>query len=486
VIGVAPKASLYAVKVLGSNGRGWTSDVIAGIQWSRDNGMQVISMSLAGGYSESMETACSEADGAGIVVVAAAGNSGPGDNTVKYPAKYESVIAVSATDGTGAIASFSSRGPEVELAAPGVSIYSTYRGGGYATMHGTSMACPHVAGTAALVIASESLSNDEVRLRLQQTADDLGRNTGYGHGLIDADEAAPPAGNQPPIADAGADQTVSDADGNSVEAVTLDGSGSSDLDGSIDTYEWKEGTTLLSTAESFTDNFSVGTHTVTLTVTDDGGASSSDDVIVTVNANQAPVADAGAGQTVSDVDGNGTEAVTLDGSGSSDPDPDGSIASYEWKEGETSLSTAVSFTRDFSVGTHTVTLTVTDDGGASSSDDVIVTVTEAPANTMHVASIEMSTTKYKAKGRFTYATATVTIVDADGNPVENAKVSGTWSGLTDDSDSGLTDVTGQVALKSDSVKNAHGTFTFTVTGVECDGWTYEPDANQETIASIKV
>jgi hypothetical protein len=135
---------------------------------------------------------------------------------------------------------------------------------------------------------------------------------------------------------------------------------------------------------------------------------------------------------------------------------------------------------------HTVTLAVTDDGGASSSDDVIVTVTEAPANTMHVASIDMSTTKYKDKGWFTYATATVKIVDANGKPVENANVSGTWSGLTDDSDSGLTDINGQVALDSDSVKNAHGTFTFTVTGVAKNDWTYDSSANEETSDSITV
>ena len=187
VIGVAPEASLYAVKVLGSNGRGWTSDVIAGIQWSSENGMQVISMSL-GSSSDStpLEGACNAAAAAGIVVVAAAGNSGPGDNTVNYPAKYGSVIAVSATDGTDAIASFSSRGAEVELAAPGVSIYSTYRGGGYATMSGTSMACPHVAGTAALAIG-------DVRQRLRDTAEDLGPtgfDTKYGYGLVDAEAAA--------------------------------------------------------------------------------------------------------------------------------------------------------------------------------------------------------------------------------------------------------------------------------------------------------
>ena len=380
VIGVAPEAYLYAVKVFDDRGNGRYSDVIEGLEWCINNDVQVISMSFGSAYSAGdpgIEPWINAAYDAGILLVGAAGNEGSGVDTVIYPARYANVIAVAATNSNNNRASWSSAGPDVELAAPGVSIYSTYWDNTYATLSGTSMACPHVSGTAALVIASESLSNDEVRLRLQQTADDLGATSQYGHGLVDADEAAPSTGNQPPVADAGPYQTVSDADGNGVEAVTLDGSGSYDPDGSIDSYEWKEGADVLSNAKLFTDNFALGTHTVTLTVTDDGGASSSDDVIVTVNANQPPVADAGPYQTVSDADGNGVEAVTLDGSGSYDPD--GSIDSYEWKEGADVLSNAKLFTDNFALGTHTVTLTVTDDGGASSSDDVIVTVSEAPS-----------------------------------------------------------------------------------------------------------
>ena len=152
-----------------------------------------------------MKNACNNAYNAGIVVVAAAGNSGPEDGTVEYPAKYDSVIAVSATNNTDNIASFSSRGTEIELAAPGVGITSTLptykvilssRGYNYGTLSGTSMACPHVAGTAALVIASgiedednDRNINEEVRERLQTTAENLGENDEdnlYGFGLVDA------------------------------------------------------------------------------------------------------------------------------------------------------------------------------------------------------------------------------------------------------------------------------------------------------------
>jgi subtilisin family serine protease len=188
VVGVAPGADLYAVKVLNSVGSGYGSDVIAGIQWSVKNGMQVISMSLGGStYSRSLHRACDRAYNKGIVIVAAAGNDGV---TVSYPARYDSVIAVAATDSSDYRASFSNTGPAVELAAPGVSVSSTKLGGGYVAKSGTSMACPHVAGTAALVIFA---GEGDVRQCLQQTADDLGaagKDDQYGYGLVDAEEAA--------------------------------------------------------------------------------------------------------------------------------------------------------------------------------------------------------------------------------------------------------------------------------------------------------
>lgn len=194
VIGVAPGASLYAVKVLNRQGSGFTSDIIEGIQWSISAGVNVINMSFGTpSDSQALHDALISAYNSGIVLVAAAGNSGPGDNTVLYPGAYSEVIAVSATDSSDAIASWSSRGPQVELAAPGVNISSTYKGGGYKTLSGTSMASPHVAGVAVLVIASGVTDPAQVRARLQGTADDLG-STGpdqlYGYGLVDAQEAA--------------------------------------------------------------------------------------------------------------------------------------------------------------------------------------------------------------------------------------------------------------------------------------------------------
>ncbi len=480
VVGVAPDVNLYILKVFTDSGRGSYSDVIEALEWcylthgdsNSNNDIQIVSMSLGSEYADGdpdFEDLVDTLYDVGILLVGAAGNSGSANDNVIYPARYENVIAVAATDINNYKASFSSTGPAVEISAPGVLIRSTYKNDRYATMSGTSMATPHLAGTAALVMAANpGISNVEVRQILRDTADDRGepgRDTSYGFGLVDAYEAAVPIGtNQPPVADAGADQTINDADDNNIETVTLDGSASDDPDGSIVSYEWKIGDNVLGDTGILTYDFTVGVHTVTLTVQDDGEATSSDNVIVTVNANQIPVADAGADQTVNDADDNGMETVTLDGSASDDPD--GSIVSYEWKIGDNVLGDTGILTYDFTVGVHTVTLTVQDDGEATSSDDVIVTVNEATASpTLHIASIDMSTERIKLNGWYTYATATVYIVNASGYPIEGAAVSGDWSGLTSDTDSGPTDSHGKIALDSDLVKNAVGTFTFTVTEV---------------------
>ena len=197
VVGIGPKIYLYAIKVLNKNGSGFLSDIIEGLQWAISNGMQVVNMSLGTSSDvQSFHDAVIAVYNAGIVQVAAAGNS---SGSVSFPGAYPEVIAVSAIDQTNTIAPWSSRGPEVDLASPGVDILSTYKGKIYATLSGTSMAAPHVAGAAALVLKTPVGTYDtnangvwnplEVKSKLEATATELG-NTGkdslYGAGLLNA------------------------------------------------------------------------------------------------------------------------------------------------------------------------------------------------------------------------------------------------------------------------------------------------------------
>ncbi|MDD2283740.1 MAG: S8 family serine peptidase [Eubacteriales bacterium] len=192
VLGAAPSAQLYAVKVLNSAGSGTYSNIIAGIEWAINNDIDVINMSLGGSSgSTALEQACNSAYNAGILVVAAAGNEGTSAGTTEcigYPAKYSSVMAVGSITSSNVRSSFSSTGSTLEIMAPGSSIYSTTYNGSYGTMSGTSMACPHVAGVAALVWSAEpSLTNVQLRNALNLTANDMWNDSWrYGNGLVDA------------------------------------------------------------------------------------------------------------------------------------------------------------------------------------------------------------------------------------------------------------------------------------------------------------
>jgi len=180
--------------------------------------------------------------------------------------------------------------------------------------------------------------------------------------------------NTPPVADAGPNQTVMDSDDSGGESVDLDGTGSSDSDGTIESYVWKEDSTQIAAGAEPSVTLDVGVHTIMLTVTDDDDATDSDSVVITVEeyVNQAPNANAGADQTVTDTDGNGSQSATLDGSGSADPD--GSISSYVWEEDSTQIATGSEPSVTLDVGVHTIELTVTDDDSATDTDTTVVTV----------------------------------------------------------------------------------------------------------------
>lgn len=192
VAGVAPEAELYGVKVLDAYGSGTFADVIAGIDWAVHKRMDVANMSLGASVgTESLAAAVKAAAEAGVAIIAAAGNSG---GSVGYPAFYPEAIAISALDSNSRLAWFSSRGPQVAFAAPGVDVYSTYLGGGYETLSGTSMACPHVAGLAALAISAKGVHGPAAtRAALGAAATalpELSREE-QGAGLVDAVKLLP-------------------------------------------------------------------------------------------------------------------------------------------------------------------------------------------------------------------------------------------------------------------------------------------------------
>jgi serine protease AprX len=224
--GVAPEAKVMALKVLDSVGNGKETDVWEGIQYAVENGANIISMSLGWKHSwnpdrNSWRQVCQNAIAAGVVVIVAAGNDGEdaSSDQVRTPGDVPGVITVAATDNADHVASFSSRGPvswatvspyndfpnltKPDVAAPGVLIKSTMRGGGYVgdqtaePWSGTSMATPHVSGVAALMIAyakskNMKISPADVKACLEKTAVHLGtqgKNNEYGSGRIDAVKA---------------------------------------------------------------------------------------------------------------------------------------------------------------------------------------------------------------------------------------------------------------------------------------------------------
>lgn len=329
IYGVAKSASLIAVRVLDNSGSGTTSGVIAGMDWVAANHIKpaVANMSLGGAASIATDDAVQRLFEAGVPVVVAAGNgnrAGREDDACKYsPARSPYAYTIGATTNTDYKASYSNYGTCVNLFAPGSSITSAWYTSttAAATISGTSMASPHVAGGAALYLQSNSGATP------QQVYDYLSANSSKGvvinsktvsnHLLYtltgDVPPPPPPPDNQPPVASF--TYTATDL------TVSFNASGSSDPDGSIVSYAWTFGDGTTGTGVSPGKTYAAGgTYSVKLTVTDNVGATGSQTQNVTVTAPPPPVGDFTLsavgykvkGRVYADLTWNGTSASSVD------------------------------------------------------------------------------------------------------------------------------------------------------------------------------
>jgi thermitase len=511
VAGVGFNTKLMNVKVLNDSGSGYYSWIANGITWAANNGAKVINMSLGGTSSSStLESAINYAWSKGVVIVAAAGNNG---NTAPvYPAYYPNCIAVAATDQNDARASFSSYGNWVDVAAPGDSIYSTlpnhnYKIGGissYGVLSGTSMAAPHVAGLAGLVWStSYGTDNASVRSRIESTADAIsGTGTYWHYGRINAYEAVAPSSLQPAsLSVSVTSPSLTNVASFAVQA-TVSNSGDDIADNVMATIVLPAGlNTVEDLAKSLGDiagkalaiaSWEVtasadGQYTIGVDATATNASTASSTAATTVDTTPP---DQVTGLSVAPVS---NSQLNLTWTANTEPDFNHySVYRSSTSGGPYTLiaspqSNAYPDTGLSADTTYYYVVSAVDnaDNEGMQSTETAGTTNSASVNKMRVESIDM---ELNARGAFTYATATVTVVDAGGNPVPGATVSGHWSVATSDSDSGLTDNNGQVSLASDRVKRpSSGTiFTFTVDNIQLIDWTYDWEANATTTESITV
>jgi subtilisin family serine protease len=296
--GIAFQARLMPLKVFPDyDGGALESDIISAINYARSNGADVINMSLGGGgYVSQSNSAINNAFNSDVVVVAASGNDGA--SSVDYPGAYENAIGVGScnTHSLGANpqrSSFSNYGSALDLVAPGDEIvqetYEPGYGAGYYALGGTSMAAPHVAGVAALLVSYGGADAAAIRNALYQTArsssstwtNQLGWGEVDAHAALVAYGGGGGGGNDKPIADADASPRLGDAP----LTVVFDGGGSSDPDGSIASYRWKivaDGD-VIGSSKTVTHTFtSPGQYVVELRVNDDEGAYDTDTVTISV------------------------------------------------------------------------------------------------------------------------------------------------------------------------------------------------------------
>lgn len=445
VVGVAPGARLWAVKALDYAGSGYLSWIISGIDYvtAHASEIEVANMSLGfQGSTSAGDQAINNSVAAGVTYVVAAGNSSM-DASSFWPAKNPNVITVSAVaDGDGrcgglgfntsygaddTFASFSNYGSVVDIAAPGVQIWSTYLNGGYNTLSGTSMASPHVSGAAALYKANNpGASPLSVKTALinsgvpQNSSCNTSQNNGYGGFSGDPDSS------HEPLVYVGIVAPPSPVHDVAISSI--------------------------SAPSSATQGQLVS---INVQVTNQGNQPETFGVTVTDSTDAASI---------------GVQNTSL-GPGSS------TTLSFSWSTASSSLNT------------HTIKAAASVVTGETDTADntktTLVTIS-APSQipTMHIGDITMSgSITQKGKNTFCKASSTVLVLDQGNQPLSGVSVTGQWSGAYSALLSGSTASNGKVTFTSGSVKVC-GSFTFTVNDAIKSGFVYVPSGNVETSDSI--
>ena len=420
VVGVAPGARLWAVKVLNKRGSGYSSWIVAGIDWVAANAdtIEVANMSLGGeGFSQAEYDAIQGAVNKGVAFAVAAGNEDDDANNYS-PGGFDNVLSVSAladynglpgggaaptcyTDVDDTLAGFSNWGPEVDIAAPGVCILSTYplEKGGYGTISGTSMASPHVAGALALLTSRNNPAN----------ATDV-------NNLYDAIKGA---GNL----------NWTDDSGDGIKEPLLDVS-------NITIFN----PVLVATGGS-------------------GGGNTPPTVSISSPANNASF----------------SSGTSISFSGAAADAEDGSLtSSLVWTSNlDGQIGTGGSFSAVLSEGTHTITASVTDSGGLTGSASITVVVEAASGGTVTVTNLAGSSSTINKN--FWRATVVATIDPA----LSGAVVTGAWGSGA--SASCTTDASGQCTVTV-TVRSTANSISFSVSNVTLAGYTYVPGVTSVMIS----